>query len=279
MSEDSRAVCPLCPRHCALREGESGACAARENRAGQVVCANYGQITSLALDPIEKKPLYHFHSGSQILSVGGYGCNLFCPFCQNYAISRARAGELPTKYLSPEALTTLAQRANRDYGSIGVAFTYNEPLVSYEYVRDAARLLKEAGLLVVLVTNGQICADQLGALLPYVDALNIDLKGFSQKFYDWLGGDFSTTKAAIERAAHTTHVEVTTLVIPGKNDSEADMEAEADFLAAISPDLPLHLSRYFPRYRCAIPVTPRATLERLAHIARAKLCHVHLGNL
>ena len=278
--ENDSAVCGLCPHHCHIAESETGLCAARTNRGGKIVCQNYGQITSLALDPIEKKPLYHFRPGSVILSVGSYGCNLICPFCQNHEISRAKAGDLHIETLAPEALVQLAEDTRQKYGNIGVAFTYNEPLVGYEYVLDAARLLQAAGLAVVLVTNGQIEVAPLLRLLPFVDAMNIDLKGFTQSYYAWLGGDLETTKRTIACAvAAGVHVEVTTLVVPGKNDAAEEMAAEAAFLAALSTDLPLHLTRYFPRYRLGLPPTSRATLERLREVARQSLRFVHLGNV
>lgn len=278
--EEAVAACSLCPHHCKLADGQTGLCAARTNIGGTVVCTNGGKLVSIALDPIEKKPLYHFHPGSVILSVGSYGCNLLCPFCQNHEISRAKAGELRAEDVPPARLAALATDARERYGSIGVAFTYNEPLVSYEYVIDCAHLLHEKNLAVVLVTNGQICDAPLQKLLPHVDAMNIDLKGFTQAFYDWIGGDLLTTKNTIDRAVRAgVHVEVTTLVIPGRNDDEKEMDAEAQWLASISSEIPLHLSRYFPRYRCDIPMTPMETLRQLERIAKTYLKHVHLGNV
>lgn len=287
MSESAEkvAICGLCPHHCHLKEGAVGFCRARKNENGRVVSLNYGRLTSAALDPIEKKPLYHFHPGSFILSIGSFGCNLRCPFCQNYTISQAGAdgfegGRLPTEQVTPKEIAAAAQRLEETSGNIGVAFTYNEPLVGYEFVYDTAKLLKEKNLAVVLVTNGQIEKEPWGKLLPYVDAVNIDLKGFTQDFYSWLGGSLETTKAAISMAAaNHVHVEVTTLVIPGKNDSPAEMEAEAEWLAGISPEIPLHLSRYFPRYHVKIPMTPYPTLKNLAAIAESHLRFVHLGNV
>ena len=280
-----KAVCWLCPHRCHLSDGQTGFCRARQNQGGIIRSLSYGLLTSAALDPIEKKPLYHFRPGSMILSLGSFGCNLRCPFCQNYTISQAgRDGfegqQLPMDRTSPKEIVAAAQRLEETSGNIGVAFTYNEPLVGYEFVYDTARLLKEAGLAVVLVTNGQIEKDPWLHLLPYVDAVNIDLKGFTQSFYDWIGGDLKTTKAAIEMAAEAgVHVEVTTLVIPGKNDSAEEMAAEAEWLAGISAELPLHLSRYFPRYLSDIPMTPAETLQRLRRIAGARLRFVHLGNV
>ena len=278
--EEAVAACGLCPHHCKLADGQTGLCAARTNVGGTIVCTNGGKLVSIALDPIEKKPLYHFHPGSVILSVGSYGCNLTCPFCQNYEISRAQAGELRAEDVPPARLAALATDARQRYGSIGVAFTYNEPLVSYEYVIDCARLLHEKNFAVVLVTNGQICDAPLQNLLPHVDAMNIDLKGFTQTFYDWIGGNLETTKNTIAHAVRAgVHVEVTTLVIPGRNDDEKEMDVEARWLASISSEIPLHLSRYFPRYRCDIPMTPMETLRQLERIAKTYLEHVHLGNV
>ncbi len=271
-------TCAICPHHCALEEGQTGLCRARVNRGGSVVCENYARVTSLALDPIEKKPLKRFHPGSMILSAGSYGCNLKCPFCQNYEISTAGADEAAYETIPPEDLIGRAESLRRA-GNIGVAFTYNEPLVGYEYVSDCARLAKEKGLAVVLVTNGMICREPWEALLPAVDAANIDLKGFSEACYRAVGGDFETVKAAIALAAKQIHVEVTTLVVPGLNDDEEMMRREAAWLAGISEEICLHVTRFFPRYRmrdCA--ATPVKTVVRLAEIARERLKNVYTGN-
>ena len=275
---DERVVCSLCPHHCRLADGETGFCRARANESGAIRCKNYGRLTSVALDPIEKKPLYHFHPGSFILSVGSFGCNLRCPFCQNYAISMAD-GQSETQDVTPAELASLAHDlSRRPHGNIGVAFTYNEPLLSYEFIMDAAPLLHEAGLFVVLVTNGMIAPAPLEKLLPHVDAMNIDLKGWQPDFYRRLGGDLAAVKHTIARAVKSCHVEVTTLIIPGQNDSAGDMEEEARWLASLRPDLPLHISRYFPRWHENTPATPIETIERLAAIARKHLRFVHKGN-
>lgn len=213
-SGDDRAVCGLCPHACRLRPGETGFCRTRENRAGTIRPLNYGRFTSLALDPIEKKPLYHFHPGSFILSVGSFGCNLACPFCQNASIAMADASAA-TEDITPARLAALAEElSRRTPGNIGVAFTYNEPLLSFEYIMDAAPLLHAANLAVVLVTNGTICAEPLARLLPHVDAMNIDLKGWQEDFYRWVGGDLGTVRETIAHAVtYGVHVEVTTLKI------------------------------------------------------------------
>jgi len=272
-----KAVCPVCPRRCALGEGQPGFCRARKNEGGAVVCANYGRVTSLALDPIEKKPLARFHPGSFILSAGSYGCNLRCSFCQNSDISMA-GGDVGSTYVSPEALVAAAAR-EKARGNIGLAFTYNEPLIGYEYVYDCALLAHEEGLKIVLVTNGTVCEEPLLKLLPFVDAMNIDLKAFTEEAYQKLGGWLDVVKRTIERSAQACHVEVTTLVVPGFNDSEREMEREAAWLASLDPNIPLHISRFFPCYRMrdASP-TPVPAVYRLRDIAAKKLNYIYTGN-
>lgn len=276
----SKVVCETCPRHCRLTDGEFGACRARRAEDGRVVCENYGRITSLALDPIEKKPLAFFHPGRPILSIGSYGCNLHCPFCQNDGISRHGGDEVATELMTPSELAGLAQRLARERGNLGLAYTYNEPLVGWEFVRDCAKEVRKCGLCNVLVSNGMAEAAVVEELAPLIDAANIDLKGPSQEFYDWVGGDYRTTCRTIEMLhAAGCHVEVTTLVVPGRNDKETDIDAIASFLASISPDIPLHVTRFFPRFRLqdASP-TPVATVRRLADIARTRLRRVLVGN-
>jgi pyruvate formate lyase activating enzyme len=260
-----------------LREGQTGFCRARALRNGKIVAANYGLISSLALDPIEKKPLREFYPGSLILSCGSYGCNLRCPFCQNYEISQCDLSR-ECRYISPEDLIKEACELQAE-GNIGIAFTYNEPLVGYEYVRDSAKLAHEAGLKTVLVTNG--CASQvvLQELLPFIDAMNIDLKGFSEDYFHYVKGDFAITKDFIALAARYCHVELTTLVVPHHNDDSESMEEEARWIAVVNPAIPLHLTRYFPHYKEDEPMTPVATLEKLARIARRYLKSVYLGNI
>lgn len=272
-----RAQCQLCFHHCDLSEGQTGLCRARANRGGQIVSLNYGKLTALALDPIEKKPLRRFHPGSMVLSVGSFGCNLSCPFCQNAEI--AAAGESCfSRDCPPETLVEEAVRL-RGRGNIGVAYTYNEPLVGWEYVRDCAALVRRAGMLNVLVTNGTIEEGPWLELLPLIDAVNIDLKGFTEKWYRTLGGDLETVKRSITLAAHRCHVEVTTLIVPGENDSEAEMKALSGWLASLHPDIPLHVSRFFPRHRMTDrPPTPVETVCRLADTARENLHYVYTGN-
>jgi pyruvate formate lyase activating enzyme len=261
------------------------------------VADSYGKLTALALDPIEKKPLARFRPGSMILSVGSYGCNLACPFCQNSDIARARGGNGSDgsdtangnhhasalrfhTYTPPELVETALSLKNR--GNIGVAYTYNEPLINYEFVSDTAQLAHEAGLLNVIVTNGYINEGPLAALLPHLDAANIDLKGFTQTFYDRLNapGGLATAKRSIELAARAIHVEVTTLIIPGLNDSANEIERLAAWLADVNPQIPLHLTRFHPAYRMLnVPPTSRETIHTLIRVASQHLQTVLPGNM
>lgn len=274
MSE--KVVCPVCPHHCALAEGQTGRCRARANRNGDIVSLSYGRVTSVALDPVEKKPFARWQSGKFILSVGTFGCNLSCAFCQNASISQVGA-ETETERLAPERLAELAEEL-APRGNIGAAFTYNEPLVGWEYVYDAAKLLHEKGLLVALVTNGTAEPEILETLLPYVDAMNIDLKTWSADAYRKLGGDLETVKRTIARAAETCHVEITTLAAPGFGDDVEAMEEEAAWIASISEELPLHISRYFPRWKMEEPSTPLMTIQKLCEAAKQHLKYVYAGN-
>ena len=274
----SNIICPLCPHRCVLPPNVTGFCRARKHVDGRIIDLNYGQLTSIALDPVEKKPFARFYPGRLILSVGSYGCNLRCPFCQNASISQ-RGPESTQMHVSPEQLTDLALKYRDKAANLGVAFTYNEPLIGYEFVLDCAKLLKEKDLKVVLVTNGTINPVPWEALLPWVDAANIDLKGFTEDYYKWLGGDLEIVKSAIAKAVEKgCHVEVTTLVIPGRNDSPEEMEQEARWLASLSPELPLHISRYFPRWQLDTPATPVATILELKAVAEKYLKYVYTGN-
>ena len=271
-----KTVCPVCPHHCALAEGQTGRCRARGNRDGTVVSLSYGRVTSVALDPVEKKPFARWQSGKFILSVGTFGCNLSCAFCQNAAISQVGA-ETETESLPPERLAGIAEEL-APRGNVGAAFTYNEPLIGWEYVHDAAKLLHEAGLLVALVTNGTAELAILEKLLPYVDAMNIDLKTWSAEGYKKLGGDFETVRRTISLAAKSCHVEITTLAAPGFGDDAEAMDEEAAWLASISEEMPLHISRYFPRWKMSEPMTPLATIEKLCATAKKHLKYVYAGN-
>jgi len=281
MTENKKAgsaICGICPRRCHLHPGQYGFCRARKNENGLITCDNYGRIVSLALDPIEKKPLKHFRPGSMILSAGSYGCNLLCPFCQNHRLSMASREDIPWEYISPDKITETAQNL-KARGNIGVAFTYNEPLISYEYVYDCSRSLKKKSMSPVLVTNGYICEDPLKKLLPFIDAMNIDLKGFTKDFYNRIGGDLETVKSSIMLASEFCHIEISTLVIPGMNDSHDEMEKLSSWLASIDKDIPLHVSRFFPRYKMSQKdPTPVKSIYELADTARKHLKYVHTGN-
>lgn len=280
------AVCEVCFRHCDIKEGQLGVCKARTCKDGKVIAANYGRVTALALDPIEKKPLSRFCPGSMILSYGSYGCNLFCPFCQNHDISRSDGNEFED-VITPEDLLRIAVKYQIK-GNIGVAFTYNEPLVSYEFIRDTAKLIKEAGMKNVLVTNGTAEIPILEEILPYIDAMNVDIKSMSEATYtDFLKGNLKTTKAFIERAAKDCHVELTMLIVPGMNDTEDEMRELASWIAGltdkdgkiIGPEIPLHISRFFPRYEMSgTTPTDVGLICHLADIAREKLKFVYTGN-
>ena len=270
-------ICEICPYHCRLAAGEVGKCRGRFNDGKKITALNYGAITSIALDPIEKKPLYKFFPGSRILSVGSYGCNLNCPFCQNFEISMADSN-FPTRKITSEQLAALAKELIGQK-NIGVAFTYNEPFISYEFVRDTSKLLKAIGLKSVLVTNGTVAPAALKKILPLIDAMNIDLKGFSQEIYSKLGGSFETVRKTIEISAQSCHVEVTTLIVPTMNDSPEEMDKEAAWLAGISKDIPLHISRFFPRYKVQnLPPTPVKTIYELVEVAKRHLNFVYAGN-
>ena len=271
MVMEKTASCLLCPQHCQLKPGQSGRCHTRENRKGEIVSVTYGEVAAWHLDPIEKKPLYHFFPGSMIFSVGGYGCNLSCSFCQNYEISQTR--EVGRK-VTPTELAHIAK------DSLGLCFTYSEPSVWFEMIRDTAPLVKEWGGKVVLVSNGMIEGRFLEELIPWVDAVNIDIKAFNEEFYvKYCGGKLSWVLSTVERLVGRVHVEVTTLVIPGGNDGPAELRGLVQWLRDLGSPVPWHLSRYFPAYRLSVPPTEVKSLERLWQIGRAYLPYVYLGNV
>ena len=274
-------ICPVCPHRCRLSDGQTGLCKARRNHGGNIVPISFGTLTAIALDPIEKKPLARFMPGYRLLSVGGFGCNMYCSFCQNHDISQVGIdGTYRTEQMSPEELCDLAVELSRSDHNAGVAYTYNEPLISYEYVLETAKLIKQASLVNAVVTNGNINQEILKELLPYIDAMNIDLKVFSEEGYRILGGDFETVKAFIQTASRYTHIELTTLVVPGLSDSEEDMKKEAEWIAGINPDIPLHITRYFPQYKMIDrPPTDIPLMHRLQDIASSYLKYVYLGNV
>ena len=277
--------CKVCHHNCEISEGSTGFCMSRSCRDGKIIADNYGYISSMALDPIEKKPLKRFHIGSKILSVGSYGCNLRCPFCQNNEISYGGKKEYMRRlcqYISPEELVSIAENCRSD-GNIGIAFTYNEPLISYEYVRDTCLFAARKDLKTVLVSNGSaskyVC-EQLN-----LDAMNIDLKGFTDDYYrNFLKGDRQEVMAFIEMSSAKCHMEVTCLIIPGYNDSDDEISELSSWLASLnkgkgSEEIVLHISRFFPQFNLTdIPATPVDTVYHLAEVARKNLRYVYTGN-
>lgn len=270
-----RIVCEVCPRFCKLKPDQLGICRGRKNIEGVLRAVNYGRAASAALDPIEKKPLYHFHPGSHILSAGPNSCNLNCKFCQNCEISQFT---VPTQKVSASSLVDLA----KSYNSVGIAYTYTEPLMWYEFILDCAAEFKANGMVNVLVTNGYINPKPLEKLLPLIDAMNIDLKSIENEFYRKLCGGvrlqpvLDTISAAYE---YGVHIELTQLIIPTANDSDTQIEKTVDWIAALGKDIPLHFSRYFPRYKYKIPPTPVETLKKAYGIASHKLEWVYVGNI
>lgn len=269
-----RVRCDLCPHLCAIEEGATGKCRLRVNVKGTLYARSYGRTVTANVDPIEKKPLYHFMPGSLILSIGPNGCTLACDHCQNWSIAQEPA---PTQYMGADELVALAARG----GSIGVAFTYTEPLLWFEYIRDVAPMLTSRGLKSVLVTNGYLNEEPAREIASLVDGFNIDLKSIRDDFYrKWCGGKVEPVKRFIEIAAGSTHVEVTNLIIPGLNDSREDIGDLVEWLAGVSKDIPVHFSRFFPHHRMNDrPPTPRRTLEAAYEIARKKLEYVYIGNI
>lgn len=269
-------ACKLCPKHCIITEGQTGFCRVRRNTGGKLYNINYAQATAQALDPIEKKPLYHFHPGSTILSLGTWGCNFACQFCQNWHIAQAQP---QFTLLEPQAAAALASQLVSQ-GNIGIAYTYSEPSVWYEYILDTARLVQAAGLSNILISNGFINEQPLQELLPYIAAMNIDVKAFTNEFYQKVcAGELTHVKRTVEQAAQQCHVEITTLIIPELNDSVEEIASLAKWLSGISADIPLHLSRYFPNHKMEVPPTSVRTLEAVASAAREYLNYVYLGNV
>ncbi len=266
--------CMLCPQYCVIKPDQAGICRSRRNVNGELRAVNYGSFVSMGLDPIEKKPLYHFHPGRRILSIGNNGCNLKCKFCQNWEISQT---ELPTKDITPEKLAELCLK----HDSFGTAYTYAEPLIWFEFLLDASSALHSKGLKNVLVTNGMINEGPLKELLPLIDAWNIDLKSSRDEFYKENCSGFqkpvlNTIKSAYEAGCH---VEVTNLIIPTLNDSDEDIQELIDFIASVGTDIPLHFSRYFPHYKMNIKPTPVKTLTKARRKALEKLDYCYVGNV
>ena len=272
---DNKVKCLLCPQACIIPPEKSGFCGVRQNQKGKLHSLIYAQITSVAQDPIEKKPLYHYHPGEYILSLGTRGCNLACLFCQNWSISQRP--DAPLEKISSEEIVKQAKGCK----SFGIAYTYNEPIIWYEFVLDTAILAKAKGLENVLVTNGYINPEPLDKILPYIDAMNIDFKSIENEFYQkYCKGQLEPVLATIKRAAQTCHIELTNLVIPSLNDRKENFIRLVDWIYEnLGSEVPLHFSRYFPCYKMDLPPTPLATLKQAEEVARKKLKYVYLGNV
>lgn len=272
---DGSVECVLCPHNCIISEGHTGICRVRRNIGGILYSENYAQVSSWGMDPVEKKPLYHFYPGNVIFSVGSIGCNFKCKFCQNWQI--AQSTDVPTQEVNPEDLVAIAKGQRKN---IGIAYTYNEPTIWYEYVLECAKLAHEEGLKNVLVTNGFIEKEPLNQILPFVDAMNIDLKAFHEDFYKKLSsGRLAPVMETIEISQKKCHVELTTLIIPGMNDSAEEIEALAKWVSSFRKDIPIHFTRYFPCYKLDIPATPFETIKKAREIALKYLDYVYTGNM
>ena len=272
--EEKRVRCLLCPHQCVMSSGQTGICRARQNIEGGLFAINYAQTVSLALDRIEKKPLYHYYPNSKIFSLGANSCNLSCSFCQNYQISQFRAH---TQELQPQELAQYIHSGSPQ--DMQVAFTYTEPFTWYEYIHDFAR--ENPDIRIVLVTNGFVSEAALDQLLPYIDAMNIDLKAFTDEFYQkQCGGKLQTVLDSISTAtAADLHLEITLLLIPGLNDSDSEIDELAAFIASLNPDIPLHISAYHPDFKLQIPATDKTLLLGALNIARRHLHFVYGGNM
>lgn len=273
---EGKVHCYLCPHHCRIPVGEQGICRVRGNREGKLYSLNYGQVTSYGLDPIEKKPLKNFHPGKMIFSVGSKGCNLECGFCQNWSIAHKDPDSVE---VSPAELVDIAIKQGGE-SNLGLAYTYSEPGMWFEFVLESSQIAKEKGLKNVLVTNGYLEKEPFKELCGVIDAMNIDVKGFTENYYlETCKGKLDVVKKNVETAVKYCHVEITTLLVPGLNDSEEEIEALVDWLESLDASIPLHLTRYFPNYRFSLPATPHEVMERAYKQASAKLERVYLGNI
>ena len=277
---DGLVKCTICPRKCVMKPGERGFCGTRENRDGRLYSLIYGEVSASAVDPIEKKPLFHFEPGSLTFSISSVGCSFKCPWCQNYHISMARPEDYRTTRMEPGEVVRLAEK----YGCPSISITYNEPIIWLEYVEDVAKLAKAKGMKVVLVTNGYISLEALDAVSGLIDAANVDIKAFTEEFYRrYCKGSLSDVLAATEAMKEKgIHVETTSLLIPGLNDSEEEVRALCRWhLENLGPDTPIHFSRFFPCYKMAYKEpTPISTLEMARRIALEEgLRYVYVGNL
>ncbi|WP_091545128.1 AmmeMemoRadiSam system radical SAM enzyme [Alkaliphilus peptidifermentans] len=265
--------CSLCPHHCCIKDGHAGLCGGRKAIGERLYSINYGKISGIQIDPIEKKPLFHFMPGSHTLSIGSFGCNLNCEFCQNHHIA---AGTPQTIEMSPADVVKEAI----NYSVPSISYTYNEPIIFYEFVRDTAQLAKKVGIKNILITNGFIEEQPLKELLPYIDAMNIDLKTFNDKTYmKFCGGHIEPVKRTIKIAEKSCHIEITTLVVTKMNDNVEEIGDLSHWLSEVNPLIPLHLTRYFPRNRYTEPATELCKLKTIKREAEKFLEYVYLGNV
>jgi pyruvate formate lyase activating enzyme len=274
--ENKLVKCNLCPHNCIIKDGTLGICNSRKNINGTLYTVNYGKLVSMSLDPIEKKPLNNFYPGSKILSVGTYGCNLKCDYCQNWEISQKITD---THKIKPEKIIEIAKKEKK-FNNIGIAYTYNEPSIWYEFVYDTAKLARNYGLLNVMVSNGFIEKKPLKNLIKYIDAMNIDLKAFNNDFYNNICGcDIDNVLRNIEYLWDKCHLEITILIVPTLNDDVKEFENLVKWISKLSIDIPFHITRYFPRYKMNIQFTPIEILEKLKKIALKYLKNVYIGNI
>jgi pyruvate formate lyase activating enzyme len=279
--EDGRVECELCPRRCRLGDGQQGLCFVRERRGEGMVLTTYGRSSGFCVDPIEKKPLNHFLPGTAVLSFGTAGCNLLCKFCQNWDMSKARQMDVLAERASPETIA----RAAEALGCHSVAYTYNDPVIFLEYAVDVAAACRERGVRSVAVTNGYICPEPRVELFRWMDAANVDLKAFSEDFYRRLtGASLAPVLETLEYIKRETNVwlELTTLIIPGENDGDAELEALSQWvMERLGPEVPLHFTAFHPDFRLLDrPATPPATLRKARRIAQeAGLQYVYTGNI
>jgi pyruvate formate lyase activating enzyme len=270
--------CLLCPHYCRLSAGKTGICGVRKNTGDRIELTTYGIISGFALDPVEKKPFYHFFPGSRILSVGSYGCNMRCDFCQNYHISQ----NVPASLRPGMTIDGIISECLEAENNVGLAFTYNEPIISFEFMRDAAEKAREKDLRTAMISNGYVNSEPLKEIIGFIDAFNIDLKAFDETFYKKItGAELEPVKQTLRMIADSgKHLEVTTLVIPGMNDDEKMMRLQSEWMAGeLGQDVPFHLSAYFPAYRRDTSSTPEKSLLKLWDIASEKLNYVYTGNM
>jgi pyruvate formate lyase activating enzyme len=274
---DERFQCLLCPHFCKIAEDKTGICGVRRNTGSAIELETYGVLSGFSVDPVEKKPLYHFFPGSDILSVGSYGCNMRCDYCQNFQISQ----NIPKNLFFRRTPENIVRESVQVENNIGVAFTYNEPVIWFEFMRDTATLAKDEGLFTVMVSNGYVNSDPLSEIIQFIDAFNIDLKAFNNDFYQrFTGAEIEPVKSCLKQIALSgKHLEITTLIIPGLNDSEKEMALQTKWIASeLGKDIPFHISRYFPSFKRDDPPTSSKTMNSLYEIASKKLNFVYIGN-